>query len=143
ALQNPGTVAAGSNVNFSVWAEGNLPVGFLWTSNGISTGVTATNYSISNVQPGTHTIAVVVTNAYGSNSSSVTFDAINVAPSISAQPISTTRLAGFPFSFFVTAGGTTPLTYHWNLGTNVVQSGFSSNYTAIAGLTNAGSNTVI
>jgi hypothetical protein len=143
ALQNPGTVAAGSSVNFSVWAEGNPILGFLWSSNGISTGVTATNYTISNIQPGTYTIAVVVTNAYGTNSSSVTLNAINVSPSISAQPISTTRIAGFPFNFSVTAGGTPPLTYYWMLGSNVVQSGAASNYTAVASPANAGSYTVI
>jgi Concanavalin A-like lectin/glucanases superfamily len=143
ALQNPGTVAAGSNVNFSVWADGSPTLGFLWTSNGISTGVTASNYSISNIQPGTHTIAVVVINAYGTNSSSVTFNAINVSPSISAQPISTTRIAGYPFSFSVTASGTPPLTYYWKLGNNVVQTGAASSYTATASLANAGSYKVI
>jgi hypothetical protein len=143
AFQNPGTVAAGSNVNFSVWAEGSPILGFLWTSNGISTGVTTTNYSISNIQQGTYTIAVVVTNAYGTNSSSVTFNAINVSPSISAQPISTTRIAGYPFNFSVTAGGTPPLTYYWKLGSSIVQSGAASNYTATASLANAGSYTVI
>lgn len=142
-LQNPGTVAAGSNLNFSVWAEGNPTLGFLWTGNGIFTGVTATNYLISNIQQGIYTIAVVITNAYGTNSSSVTFNAINISPSISAQPISTTRIAGYPFNFFVTASGTPPLTYYWTLGTNVVQTGPASNYTATASMANAGSYTVI
>jgi hypothetical protein len=143
ALQNPGTVAAGSNLNFSLWVDGNPAFGFLWTSNGISTGVTTTNYSISNIQQGTYTIAVVVTNAYGTNSSSVTFNATNISPSISVQPISTTRIAGFPFNFSVTSGGTPPLTYYWNLGDSVVQTGNASNYTATASLANAGSYMVI
>jgi hypothetical protein len=142
-LQNPGTVFSGSNVNFSVWAEGSPALGYLWTTNGISTGVTATNYLISNIQQGTYTVAVVVTNAYGTNNSSVTFNAVNAAASISVQPLSTTRIAGFPFNFSVTATGTPPLTYYWELGNNVVQAGTASNYTATASLANAGSYTVV
>ena len=143
ALQNPGTVFTSSNLNFSVWAEGNPALGYLWTSNGISTGVTATNYSITNIQAGTYTIAVVVTNAYGTNSSFVTFNVENAPPSILVQPISTTRIAGFPFNFSVTAGGAAPLTYYWKLGNTDVQSGAASNYTATASLANAGSYTVM
>src|SRR5262249_13105565 len=55
---------------------------------------------------------------------------------------STTRIAGFPFNFSVTAGGTPPLTYYWKLGNTLVQSGSSSNYLAIAGLASAGTYTV-
>jgi hypothetical protein len=142
-LQNPGTVFSGSNVNFSVWAEGSPALGYFWTTNGVSAGVTATNYSIANIQPGTWTVAVVVTNAYGTNSSSVTFNAVNAAPSISVQPISTSRIAGFPFNFSVTASGTPPLTYYWMLGSNGVQSGTASNYTTTASLANAGAYTVL
>src|SRR6185503_7876153 len=109
----------------------------------ISTGVTATNYAITNIQPGTYTIAVVVTNAYGTNSSSVTFNVVNVPPSISVHPVSTSRFEGFPFTFSVTAAGTAPLTYYWMSGNTVVQLGAASNYTSIASLANAGSYMVI
>lgn len=143
AVQNPGTVFSGSNLNFSVWADGSPTLSYSWTTSGIFTGVTSTNYSISNIQQGTYTVAVVVTNAYGTNSSSVTFNAVNAAPSISVQPVSTTRIVGYPFNFSATASGAAPLTYYWKLGNSVVQSGTASNYAATASLANAGTYTVV
>ena len=50
---------------------------------------------------------------------------------------------GFPFDFSVVASGSAPLTYFWQLGGTVVQSGASSNYSGIASPTNAGSYVVI
>ncbi len=143
ALQNPGTVFTGGSVSFSVWAEGNPTLGYLWTSNGVSTGVTATNYAINNLGAGTYTIAVIVTNAYGTNTDSVTFTAVSGMPAITTPPLPATRFVGFPFDFSVGASGSAPLTYIWQLGGTVVQSGASSNYSGIAGLANAGSYSVI
>jgi hypothetical protein len=143
APQNPGTAFRGSTVSFSVWAEGSPTLGYLWTSNGVPTGVTSTNYSISDISVGTYTIAVIVTNAYGTNTASVTFPAINAPPSIITPPAPTTRFAGYPFVLSVTAGGTTPLTYYWMRGNTLVQAGPSSTYSNLASVAIAGNYSVI
>ena len=143
AVANPGTVFNGSTVSLSVWAEGSPTLGYQWLLNGVPTGVTTTNYSIPNIAVGTFTVGVVVTNAYGTNSSSVTFTSVLAPPSIVTQPSPETRFVGYPFSLTVGAGGTAPLTYYWVFGGTVVQASASPTYSGIASLANAGSYSVI
>jgi sugar lactone lactonase YvrE len=67
-----------------------------------------------------------------------------VAPAISAQPQSTSVLAGAAFSLSVGATGTAPLTYQWYQNGNAVAGATASTYAvASAATTNAGSYTVI
>jgi hypothetical protein len=143
ALVNPGTVSKFSTVNFSVVADGDPTLGYMWTSNGVPTGNTTTTYSIPNIGNGTYTIDVIVTNLYGTNISSVTFSAVPNPPSIVSAPTGLTRFVGAPFSFSVSGAGTPPITYYWLLGSTVVQAGPSSTYSGIASLANAGSYSVI
>jgi hypothetical protein len=143
APQNPGTVFNGSTVSFSVWAEGNPTLTYMWTTNGVPTGVTTTNYSISNIPVGTFTIGVTVANPYGTNSASVTFASVAAPPSIVTPIAPTWRFVGYPFTLSVGAGGSAPLTYYWLLGSTVVQAGPSSTYTAVASLANGGNYSVI
>jgi len=56
---------------------------------------------------------VVVTNSYGSVTSAVATLTALFPPSISAQPASSTNLAGSTVTFGVTAAGTAPLSYQW------------------------------
>jgi len=142
-VQNPGTVFLGQTVPFSVWVEGSPTLGYLWMSNGISTGVTATNYTISNIPLGNFTIALVATNAYGTNTSTVSFAAVNQPPGIVTPPSPTLRFVGFPFSFSVVARGNSPLSYYWYLGSTLIQSGASPVYSSTASLANAGLYTVV
>jgi len=143
APANPSPVYTGASVSFSVWAEGAPTLGYLWTSNGVSTGVTGTNYSINSIGAGTYTIGVIVTNAYGTNTPTVTFPVINEPPFITAQPVTAEFFAGQPFSFNVAAGGTTPLTYYWEQGNTVVQAGPSPTYAGTASPGAAGTYSVI
>jgi hypothetical protein len=136
-------VFKGSTVSLSVWAEGSGTLGYMWMSNGVPTGVTTTNYTISNIPNQTNTtVSVVVTNAYGTNSPSVVFTVIPAPPSILTPPGPETRFAGFPFNFSVAANGSQPLTYFWRLGSTLVQAGSSSSYGGTASLATAGSYTV-
>jgi hypothetical protein len=137
------TVFAGSSVTLSVWAEGSPNLSYRWLSNGIFTGVLATNITFNNLSAGNKTIAVVVTNNYGAITSSVSFVVAASAPSILQQPQSIARFVGFPFSLSVTAGGSAPLTYYWKLGGVVVQSGASSTYSGTASLGTAGTYTCV
>lgn len=141
-LQSPGAVFKGADVSFSVWAEGAPTLTYTWSTNGVSTGVTSTNFTLHNIGGGTYTVSVAVANAYGTNTSSVTFTSQAAPPSIITGPASLTRFAGYPFSFSVNAGGSQPLTYIWKLNSTIVQSGSSSNYQGTASLANAGSYTV-
>jgi hypothetical protein len=141
APQNPGTVFKGSSVNLSVWAEGAPPLTYQWSSNGVPTSVTTSNITLANLESGLKTIEVAVSNPYGSVTSTVTFSVVAAPPNIVTQPQSLTRYAGVPFSFTVTAGGSTPLTYTWKLGATVVQAGPSPTFGGVAEAAAAGSYT--
>jgi hypothetical protein len=145
AVANPGLVFKGNTVSFNVWAEGSGTLSHMWTSNGVPTGVTTTNFSISNIPVGTFTIGVTVTNAFGTNTSQVTFSSIAASPTVSAiSPASAARFVGFPFTLSAAAGGSSPLTYFWKLGGTVVQAGTSSSYSvASPTVGNAGTYTVV
>jgi hypothetical protein len=142
APQNPGTVFSGNSVSFSVFAEGSPTLSYMWSSNGVSTGVTTTNYSANNLVAGNTTIAVVVTNVYGAITSSVSFDVITAAPLITQQPQSATRFTGRSVTFSVVAGGTLPLGYQWKFNGNPVSGATASSYTFTANQATAGSYTV-
>ena len=135
---NPGLTFKGSTVSFSVLADGTPSLKYLWTTNGVSTGVTATNYSIANIGIGEYKVAVTVSNDYGTNTSSVNFSSIAAPPTILIAPVSESRFEGFPFLLSVNAGGTSPLTYYWLRGDAVVQSGSVSNYGGMASAALAG-----
>jgi hypothetical protein len=144
SLVNPGTVPKGNTVNFTVWADGGPTLSYLWFTNGVSTGDTATNYAFNALSAGTYTVSVKVSNSYGTNTPSVTFPVVFFPAAITTQPIPESRVAGEPFTFSVDASSSSPpLTYYWRLGSTAVQSGASSSYSAIASLGNAGSYSVI
>ncbi|HUA66825.1 MAG TPA: LamG-like jellyroll fold domain-containing protein [Alphaproteobacteria bacterium] len=140
----PGIVYSGNSVTFTSYAEGAPTIGYEWTSNGVPTGVTTTNYTISSIPAGSYTIAIVATNAYGTNSAQTTFTVVNEAASITTQPLPQKRFIGAnPFTLDVGAIGSLPMSFTWYLGNTVVQSGPSSSYTAAAALTNEGTYTVV
>jgi hypothetical protein len=128
-----------NSAEFDVWAEGNATLNYLWYSNGISTGVTATNYTINTLNAGSLTIAVVVTNSYGSITSSVSTTIIASRPLIAQQPVAVTRFAGRPFSFSVTAAGTAPIGFQWKTNGVAIPGATSSTYSATASPSTAGS----
>jgi len=103
----------GRSTMLSVWAEGPAPLSYQWYSNGVPLGVTATNLNLTDMQAGTPTYSVVVTNAYGSITSSVTLNIGDSPPVITAQPVPLARFDGTPFSFSVTSGGSLPLNFQW------------------------------
>ena len=140
---NPGLTFKNSTVSFSVVADGAPTLGYMWISNGVPTGNTTTSYTIPSIQTGTYTIAVVVTNAYGTNTPTLTFSVVPAAPAIITAPLPQKRYVGYPFTLSVTAGGTTPLSYYWYFGSTLVQAGASPSYTAVASLVNGGNYSVV
>lgn len=130
--QPTSAVYRNASASLNVWAEGSPTLGYLWLSNGISTGVTTTNISLNSLPAGNITIAVVVTNAYGSATGSVTFPVIASKPLIVQQPAAETRFTGRPFSFSVSALGSLPLSYQWNTNGTAIPGATSATYTGIA-----------
>ena len=116
------TNTIGANVSFSVTASGSAPLAFQWRFFGTNiSGATTNPFSISNIQPtnaGNYT--VVITNAFGSVTSSIATLTVNAAPLISSQPQSLSVNLGANAAFNVTAAGGTPLNYQWMFaGTNI------------------------
>ena len=110
-----------SNVLFSVSSLGDAPLSYTWQKDGVSladdariTGSGAASLSISNilVSDGGGYVAIV-SNAYGSATSSVAVLTPIGLPVISAQPVSRTVPAGTNVGFTVSASGLAALSYQW------------------------------
>jgi alpha-tubulin suppressor-like RCC1 family protein len=125
------TNVAGTTASFSVAATGTAPLSYQWRFNGTPlSGQTGTGITLTNVQS-THAgnYDVVVTNFLGSVTSAVAVLTVWVPPSLTAQPQSRTNIAGTTASFSVTAAGTTPLAYQWQLNGTPVGSATGASYT--------------
>jgi hypothetical protein len=109
----PATMFKGDPLALSVWAEGSPTLSYLWLSNGIFLGVTTTNLNLASLDKGLSEFAVVVTNAYGAVTSSVSINVVAAPPVIVKNPAPVWRFEGLPFVFSVSASGSAPLTYQW------------------------------
>ena len=125
------TVARGAAVTFRVAASGSLPFSYQWRFNGGNIpGETSSSYMISDVQTGdAGNYSVVVSNQFGSATSSNATLTLNVPPSITAQPSSQSVLAGANVTFSVTAAGTAPLYYQWRFAGVDIAAATASSYT--------------
>jgi Leucine-rich repeat (LRR) protein len=134
------TVIAGSNTTFFVAAGGTLPLSYQWLANGTVlpdggniSGATTSTLTITAAQPNNAAAyAVIVTNVAGSiTSSPAAVLTVNVPPSLTTLPQSQTVIAGSNVTMTVSASGTLPLSYQWQLyGTNVLNGGNVSGATA-------------
>jgi len=132
----PGSVYEGSSVTLSVWAEGSPLLGYQWTRNDVPlAGQTATNLTLGSLLISSNgTYAVVVTNAYGSATSSVSLIVVSSRPLIAQQPQSATNYENRPITFTVGAEGSLPLLYQWKKEGAPISGATDSSYT-IASLT--------
>jgi hypothetical protein len=125
-------VLPGANTNLSVVATGILPLNYQWRFFGTNlSGATASSYSLSNIQPvnaGNYT--VVITNIYGSTTSSVVSVNVLVSPTLTIVNGSSTN---FGFAFATVFGSTYVTQYKANLN--------DTNWTAIA--TNVGAGNML
>lgn len=137
-VQPTGTVFAGSSLTFSIVAEGSPTLSYAWSSNGIPTGVTANTITVNNLKVGSQTIAVVVTNPYGSKTNAVTFNVVAAPPFFATAPVPVTRYTGYPFTFSVVAGGSAPITYQWKSNNVAIPGATSATYSGIASAATAG-----
>jgi len=119
----------GSTATLAVAAVGILPLSYQWQTNGVNLidgggigGSTNNVLTITDVQTnnsGTYT--VIVTNIAGSVTSSNAILTVASPPVIEIQPTNQAMAVGSTAIFAVTAVGTEPLNYQWQMnGTNLV-----------------------
>ena len=124
------TVTAPATASFTVAASGTATLTYQWkySTNGgtsyqdVSTGsggtsATYTTGATSSTDSGT-LYECVVSNGYGSVTSSAATLTVNVAPSITTPPSDQTVTAPATAGFTVAASGTGTLTYQWKYSTN-------------------------
>ena len=127
-IQQPAnqSVSSGNEAGFSVTLFGTAPYSFQWLSNGVPilNGTNGT-LNISNaITADEARYSVIATNAWGSITSSVANLVVGYAPMIATQPQSVIVTNGALASFTVSATGTPPLSYQWQLNeTNLIDGG--------------------
>src|SRR5262249_7898692 len=142
------TILVGEPVNFTVSVNGSAPFTYQWRKNGVNiVGATAPSFSIASLQlsdAGAYT--VVVSNGAGSvvsDPATLIVTTTPVPPTITAQPISATVVAGAPAQFSVTAAGSSPLSYQWRKDGAIISGATAATYSiASASAADAGSYTV-
>jgi len=144
------TNLAGTTATFSVTAGGTPLLAYQWQKNGTNmtdggnvSGSATALLTLTNVSSGDMAnYAVVVTNTYGSATSSVATLTVLFGPIITSQPVSITNLAGTTATFSITVIGTLPLSYQWQKnGTNISDGGnISGSASAMLTLTDVSSN---
>jgi hypothetical protein len=153
----PAPVFVGTPLKLVAVAAGNPPFAYSWTKNGSSLGNTSTSLSIPSLATtDSGTYALIVTNAFGSTTSSVPINVVLAPPSVVQQPVPAARYVGAAATFSVSVTGSGPFTYQWQSNTvniagatassfklNAVQLSYAANYgcqiTGPGGQTNSAS----
>lgn len=139
-------VVQGQSVTFSVSPGGTAPFGYQWNFNGTPLAAandgTLTLTDVQSSQAGSYT--VLVSNLWGSVTSTVATLTVNVPASIANQPQSQSAATGQPVNFYVTASGTGLFSYQWNLNGAPLSGATNSMLTLTPACpTNAGGYTVL
>jgi hypothetical protein len=134
-LGSPASVTnySGLPVTFTVSANGTLPLHYRWLKNSTPTGPDAASYTFNCQYPADDgaTLQVIVTNAYGSATSSVANLTVRTNINIVGAPGSITRNVGSYAAYHVIANGAVPISYAWSKSTDGI------NFTPVPGATNA------
>lgn len=141
------TVAAGSNVVFTVTAVGSDPKTFQWRFEGVNiAGATTSSYTRSNAQTNhSGNYSVIISNFVNTTTSADALLTVNDSPPvIFTNPTSRTNGAGANSTFTVASYGSDPRTYQWQFeGTDIVgATGTSYTRTNVQPLIDEGSYTV-
>ena len=132
------TAGAGSNVTFSVTAQGFAPLTYQWRFDGADvSGATSADYVLtgaSEASAGGYT--VVVSNSAGSVTSEVAVLTMGITPSITFAPASQAIGAGSNASFSVAAAGPGPLSFQWYFNDSLLGGATATNYSLTGVTTN-------
>jgi hypothetical protein len=132
----------GGSATLTVIAEGAPTLTYQWYSNSVALG-TGTSQVLNNLQIGTPNIEVVVSNPYGSATSSVTLTVVAAPPSFPVQPVAVSRFPGYSFGFWVTPAGSTPMSFQWKLNGVDIPGANATNYAGTASVGTAGTYTCV
>ncbi|MBS0631586.1 MAG: immunoglobulin domain-containing protein [Verrucomicrobia bacterium] len=117
------SVNAGKSLTLTVTATGNPAPAYQWYLGATPiAGATGASYTIgaaTSADVGSYTVQV--SNSQGTVTSTAAVVTVNVAPTITTQPLSATVTAGQNATFSVVASGTGTLTYQWKKGTTALQ----------------------
>ena len=121
----PVTAVAGTNISFTVAANGTAPFTFQWQKNGVNLSAANTDtLSLANIGLGNAgNYSVVVGNAAGSITSAVATLTVLLPPAITTQPANQDGPPGNSVTLTVVATGSAPLTYQWFKGSNALADG--------------------
>ena len=117
------TVTNGASVTFSATAAGQSPLSYRWLFNGTNLpaggNISGTTSNVLSITAATTNnsgnYSLVVTNSYGSATSSVATLTVVLPPTISVLAHKPTIQCGSNAAFSVTASGTPPLSHQWSL----------------------------
>jgi len=140
------TLALGSNAFFGVAATGDTPLFYQWQFDGTNLGgATLSNLLVTNLtraSAGSYT--VVVTNKWGSLTSSVALLTVGAPPSITMPPATLVVSPGSNVTFTVSVSGDAPLSFQWRFdGANIGGATNSSLALTSVTLSNVGTYTVV
>lgn len=140
------SVTAGANANFNVTATGTAPLSYQWRKDGVPISG-AVNPVLAVVSATTGSYTVIVTNAFGSVTSSsalLAVTAIATPPAITTQPSAQPATVGLSTSLAVIADGTAPLVYQWRKDGRPINGATTATYRiGSAAITDSGSYTVV
>jgi hypothetical protein len=120
---------AGSNAVFTATPGGTAPFGYQWKRNGTNfsgagiSGTTASALTLTSITTNSAAnYSVVVTNQFGSVTSSVATLLVVLPPSITSSSLTnvTIQCGSNALAFFVTVAGSGPLSYQWSLDGSAV-----------------------
>jgi hypothetical protein len=137
------TVTAGQTATFSVSASGTPPLSYQWQMNSSDIpGAIAASYTtpVTAVANSGEMFRAVVRNSGGSvtsNSASLTVNPL--PPAILTQPANQTVTAGQTATFSVSASGTPPLSYQWQMNGSDIPGATAASYTTpVTAVANSG-----
>jgi uncharacterized protein YpmS len=118
--------AVGGTIKFTVSAAGGGTLAYQWQKNttNLANGTFSGRATVSGTTTASVTLAGIttndqanyscrITNGFGSVTSSIVTLTVDVAPTITTQPVGKTNSPGANISFTVVAAGTAPLSYQW------------------------------
>ncbi len=134
------TLYKGDSITLNVVADGTEPLTYSWSVDGKPLSETGPSLKLTDLQAGTPTYSVTVTNPNGSTTDSVKLDIKVAKPIVTKQPLSVARFDGGSFTLSVETGGTKPQTYQWQLNGVNIEGATTATYTTTATVANNGAS---
>ncbi len=131
------TLLAGSNAMFTATPGGSAPLGLQWRKNGTNfagAGISGTNSNVLTLAGittnSTANYTVVVTNLFGSTTSSVAPLTVVLPPSVVSSSLTnrTLQCGSNTVAFVIAAAGTAPLSYQWSLDGSPIASATNTSF---------------